>query len=69
MKRIVLCNLYGIKDGEKAYMVKVGTGCFEFVNDKSFASEYTDEEVEEILKGKSYYLKMYNAETMETEEI
>ena len=69
MKRISIANLYGIKDEMKAYMRKQGIYCFDFTWDIKHASEYTDEEAARILEGKDYYLKMYNAERMEVEEI
>ena len=68
MKYIYIKNLYHTKNGSKAYMIKRGI-CFDLTYNKGFASQYTDEEVENILKGKDYYLNIYGANEMATEEV
>lgn len=61
--KIAIVNLYGIKDGDKSYLRKLGD-CFDFVNDKKFGTELTEDEAADVLKHKDFYLKMYNAEKM-----
>lgn len=60
---IKLENLYGIK-GLNAWYRKQGDGCFDFVNAKDHASYLTEEECEQTMKHKEWYLKQYNAERM-----
>lgn len=61
--KIAIVNLYGLKDGNKAYYRKLGC-CFDFVSDKAYASNLTEEEAVDVLNHKDFYLKMYNAEKM-----
>lgn len=65
---VYIKNLYGIKGDRKAYYRKNGECCFEFVNQKKFASDLIAEEVAEILAHSDYYTKMYRADTIGTEE-
>lgn len=65
---VYIKNLYGIKNDRKAYYRKQGIGCFDFVNQKKFASNLAEEEVEEILAHSDYYTKMYGADEIGTEE-
>lgn len=65
---VYIKNLYGIKEDCKAYYRKNGECCFEFVNQKKFASDLTVEEVAGILANRDYYTKMYGADTIGTEE-
>jgi hypothetical protein len=60
---IVIHNLYGLHDGDKAYFRKLGD-CFDFVSDKQFASNLTQKECEEIICQKEWYCKQYNASDM-----
>ena len=66
--KVYIKNLYGINDGRKAYYRKQGIGCFDFVNQKKFASDLTAEEVAKILAHSDFYTKMYGADIIETEE-
>ena len=60
---IKMVGLYGFEN-TKAYYRKIGDGCFDFVNNKKFASDITREEAEKIMKSQDWYLKQYNAEFM-----
>lgn len=66
--KVYIYNLYGIKDGKRAYYRKNGDYCFDFVNSIEFASELTEEEVNEIMEHKDWYCKQFNAEGMEKVE-
>jgi hypothetical protein len=68
MAKIAITNLYGIKDGDKAYYRKLGRHGFDFQWPKKLGSELTDEEVDDILKHKEYYLKQFGAEEMIVEK-
>ena len=61
--KIAIENLYGVKDGRRAYYRKLGL-CYDFVNDKAFSSELTESEALNVLKHKDAYLKQYGAERM-----
>lgn len=63
--KIAINNLYGIKDGHKAYYRKQGIYCFDFVNNIEYASELTQDEVDRIMKSADWYCKQYNASDME----
>ena len=65
---IVIHNLYGIKDGSKAYFRKQGEYCFDFVNAKKYASRLTKKECEKIMKGADWYCNMFNASHMTVEK-
>lgn len=65
--RVVIHNLYGIKDGRKAYYRKQGDGCFDFCNDAKYASDLTKEECDGILRNKEWYCKQYGATDMTVE--
>ena len=58
-----MIGLYGMENS-KAYYRKIGDGCFDFVNDKKFASDITREEAKKIMESQDWYLKQYNAEFM-----
>ena len=60
---IVIHNLYGLNDGRKAYFRKLGD-CFDFVSDKKFASDLTQQECEKIISQKDWYCEQYNASDM-----
>lgn len=60
---IKMIGLYGL-DNTKAYFRKIGDGCFEFVNNKEFSSDLSNDETEKVMKNKEWYLKNYNAELM-----
>ena len=60
---IKMIGLYGMENS-KAYYRKIGDGCFDFVNDKKFASDITREEAEKIMENQDWYLKQYKAEFM-----
>ena len=62
--KVYIKNLYGIKDGKKAYYRKQGIGCFDFVNDKKNASELAQEEANKVVEHLEWYKKMYNADEM-----
>jgi len=64
--KLVLKGLYGDKE-RIAYMRKQGIYCFDFVNDKSFASDYTEAEAEKIIAHSEWYCKMYAAVELVTE--
>lgn len=64
---IVMHNLYGIDDGSKAYYRKRGTGCFDFVGRKDFASELTKEEAADVMREHEWYCKQYGASHMTAE--
>lgn len=63
---IVIHNLYGLNDGRKAYFRKLGD-CFDFVNDKKYATPLTPIEMGEIFKYSDWYCKQYNASHMTIE--
>lgn len=60
---IKMMGLYGFDD-TKAYFRKIGDGCFDFVNDKKYASNLSIEEAEEVMKYKDWYLNNYKADIM-----
>lgn len=60
--KIVIKNLYGLKDGQKAYFRKQGNGCFDFVYQSKFASELTIEEASDVLKNGDFYKNLYKAD-------
>lgn len=64
MYYIYIENPYGIEDGWKMYYRKSGINCFDFVNSIEYASELTEEEVNEIMEYSEDYKKMYNASKM-----
>lgn len=66
--KVFIKNLYGINDGRKAYYRKQGIGCFDFVNQKEFASDLTVDEAEQIMNHADWYKKQYNASEMTIEE-
>lgn len=66
--KVYIQNLYGMNDGNKAYYRKQGVHCFDFVNDKKYASNLSEDETKEILRYKSYYTKMYGALKMGIED-
>lgn len=61
--KVYIQNLYGIKDGRKAYYRKDGD-CFDFVNSPVYATNLTREEAEHILSFADFYKKQFNADTM-----
>ena len=65
---VFIKNLYGINNNRKAYFRKQGNGCFDFVNQKKFASDLTAEEVAEILAYSDFYKNTYSANEIGTEE-
>lgn len=60
---IKMVGLYEMEN-QKAYFRNVGDGCFDFVRDKNYASDLSNEEAEDIMKDKDWYLKNYGAEFM-----
>ena len=68
MLYIYLENLYGINNSRKAYYRKQGSGCFDFVNSKDFASALTDEEAKEIMSYADWYKNQYMASAIGTEQ-
>ena len=65
---VYIKNLYGINDGRKAYYRNQGIGCFDFVNQKKFASDLTKGEVAKIIEHSDFYKNMYKANEIGTEE-
>lgn len=65
--KVFIKNLYGFKDGSKAYYRKQGVGCFDFVNDIKFASDLTEEEAKKVLERGEWYKAQYNADEIGTE--
>lgn len=64
---IAIKNLYGINDGMKAWYRKIGH-CFDFVADKGYATDLSEEETDNVLRYKDYYLGQYKASEMLVEE-
>jgi len=62
--KIKMNGLYG-RDTINAWYQEVGTGCFQFVPTKDFASELTQEEADNVMEHADYYLKLYNAASMQ----
>lgn len=60
---IVIHNLHGLNNGNKAYYRKLGD-CFDFVSDKKLATDLTQQECEEIISHKEWYCEQYNASDM-----
>lgn len=65
--KVYLKNLYGIKDGDKAYYRGQG-GCFDFCCNKENASDLTKEEALHILEHADWYKKQFNASDMGIED-
>lgn len=65
---IAIHNLYGIKDGRKAYYRKQGDCGFDFVNDKKFASDLTADECAAIKMEEDWFCKQFNASHMTVED-
>lgn len=65
---IAINNLYGIKDGRKAYFRKQGVGCFDFVNSKEYATDLTEDECRRIKKSEIWYCLQFNASHMTVEK-
>ena len=65
---VKMTGLYQIDDGKPAYFRKPGVGCFDFVNDKAFASDLTEDEADNVLKHGAWYLKQFNAMKIEKED-
>lgn len=66
--KIVLHNLYGLKNDHKSYFRKRGDGCFDFTGVEEKASELTKEECEKIKQSEDWYCKMYGASHMTIED-
>ena len=62
----VLHHVYGMED-KTSYFRKVGSYCFEFTWDKSYASILSAEEVEKVMKYADWYCKQYGASYMTVE--
>lgn len=60
---IAIKNLYDIEDEHKAWYRKLGL-CFDFVNDKKYATDLTEEEINGVLQYKEFYLNQYKASEM-----
>lgn len=60
---IKMIGLYGMPNHD-AWFRKQGTGCFDFVNDKAYASLLTIQEATKIMAGADWYCKGYGAEKM-----
>lgn len=60
--KLYIKNLYGFKDGQKAYYRKQGVFGFDFVNDRKFASELTSQEAGKVLAHSEWYKNQYKAE-------
>ena len=67
MAFIYIENLYGINNGHRSYYRKSGDGCFSFTNSKEYASNLTEQEVDEIMKHADWYKNQYAASRMGTE--
>lgn len=65
---VKMIGLYGLPN-QTAYYRKQGDGCFDFVNDKKYASELTISEAVKIIFVSDWYCKGYNAEKMRLEWI
>lgn len=63
---LALHNLYGMKSDRKSWYRKNGD-CFDFVNDKSFATDMTPEECKRVKRHEIYYCLQYNASHMTIE--
>lgn len=57
---IKMSGLYGLD--HNAWYQKVGDGCFQFVNDKRFASDMSETECQKVLEHGEFYLNGYNAD-------
>lgn len=66
--KIYIKNLYGLKDGRKAYYRKQGTYCFDFAWSKDYASDLSDQEVKNVLEHGDWYMQQYNADEIGVEE-
>ena len=55
---IKMMGLYGF-DNTKAYFRNIGDGCFDFVNNKKYASDLSREEAEEIIDNPTQALEDY----------
>ena len=64
---VVMHNLYGLNDGDRAYFKRVGDSCFEFTWNKSSASDLTQQECESILKNQDWYCHQFRASHMTIE--
>lgn len=51
--------------GHSAWYRKQGTGCFDFVNRKEFASDLTGQECNKIVEHASWYCSQYDADSIE----
>jgi hypothetical protein len=60
---VKMIGLYGLPN-RNAYFRKQGSGCFDFVNDKKYASALTVPEAVKITLAADWYCKGYNAEKM-----
>lgn len=65
--KVYIKNLYGIKDGRKAYYRKLGD-CFDFVNSIEFASDLTNGEVEKIMIHGEWYKDQFKASDIGVEQ-
>ncbi len=63
--KIKMIGLYGMD--YEAWYRKQGTECFDFVNDRKYASDLTKDEVDNILKFSDFYIKQYGAKELVAE--
>ena len=64
---IKLLGLYHMDESDpkySSYWQKVGDYCFQFTPNKANATDLTQEEVDNILRYKHHYCKMYGASKM-----
>lgn len=66
--KVFIKNLYGFNDGRKAYYRKQGSGCFDFVNSKEYASDLTKEEADRVLAHGEWFKNQYKASEIGTEQ-
>ena len=65
---VKMVGLYGERDDRSpAWYRKLGD-CFDFVGDKKYATDLTEEQVKEIINSKEFYLRMFNAKDLIVED-
>lgn len=57
---VKMSGLYGLNDSDAWYQ-KVGDGCFQFVNDRKFASDMSEPECRNVLEHGEWSMNQYNA--------
>lgn len=62
-------RMTGLYNGNyEAWYRKQGDGCFDFVRNKKFASDMTEEECQDVINHKEFYFKQFNASGMVIEK-